>query len=182
MRNFGPTPFRELADLLYSSKKPGEVTTRRLIIEIFHSLLTIYSGDFAQSSLPTSTSRPGSRPTTISFSEPNKPALDRISSKANLRSSVRNSTFFNPIVIPDNHPHIALYMTSLLKHQPETTSLTDIFQQPAHNRSGSRILCPATELPAPKLDMHDFLKQAHKDRVYKHYLTEINEVCRDYFW
>jgi hypothetical protein len=181
MRSFGTTPFRELADLLYSSKKPGEIVTRRFIVEIMQSLLQIYGEEFHPSPIALSTSRPGSRPTTISFSDQSKPALRHIGSRPNLRPSPRTS-FAGGSKVPDNHPHIALYLTTLLKHEPETKSLVDIFQQPAHDRTGSRILCPATELPAPQLDVHDFLKQAHKDRVYKHYLTEINEVCRDYFW
>ena len=181
MRNFGTTPFRELADLLYSSKKPGEIVTRRFIVEIMHSLLQIYPEGYNPSPTAPSTSRPGSRPTTISFSDQSESALRHIGSRPNLRPSPQTS-YSHGSNVPDNHPHIALYLTTLLKHEPETKSLVDIFQQPAHNRTGSRILCPATELPAPQLNVHDFLKQAHKDRVYKHYLTEINDVCRDFFW
>lgn len=177
MRAFGTSPFRELTELLYSDKKPGEVVTRRFIVEIIQSLLQIYPEGASPSGFPVSTSRPGSRPTTISFSEQSVPMMARTGSRANMRAAVAASS-----PIPENHPHISLYIASLLKHQPAVKALTDIFQQPAYDRSGSRILCPASELPAPKPDVHDFLKQAHKDRVYKQYLGEINDVCRDFFW
>jgi len=174
MRAFGTSPFRELVELLYSTKKPGEVATRRLIIEIIQSLLQVYPDS---ANTPAPATRPGSRPTTISFSEQSVPKLNRPTSRPNLRSATSHGA-----VIPENHTHISLYVANLLKHQPQTKALESLFQQPAKDRSGSRILCPASELPAPILDVHDFLKQAHKDRVYKQYLDEINDVCRDYFW
>lgn len=49
-------------------------------------------------------------------------------------------------------------------------------------RPHSQIICPASELERPKLDVHDFVAAAHKPRIYKVYLTQLQEICRDFFW
>lgn len=178
MRSFGSTPFKELVELLYGEKKPGEVLTRKFIVEILQSLLQI----FPESPASLSEQRPTPRPTSISISEPAVAQLKHKSSRPDFRATPSASQVDSTSTIPEGYPCVALYLAALLKQEPEKKSLDDVFSQPAHDRPGSRILCPATELPAPKLDVHDFLKRAHKERVYKTYLRELNDVCRDFFW
>jgi len=48
LRSFCPTPSAQLVALLYSDKKPGEVATRQLIVELLLLLFDLYS----PSSLP----------------------------------------------------------------------------------------------------------------------------------
>jgi hypothetical protein len=42
LRSSCPRPFVQLASLMYSDKKPGDVPTRQLIVELFHILLELY--------------------------------------------------------------------------------------------------------------------------------------------
>jgi hypothetical protein len=45
-----------------------------------------------------------------------------------------------------------------------------------------------TPAPAPAertsnpIEAHEFIDALHKPRVYKTYLQELSDVCRDYFW
>src|ERR1700729_488665 len=48
LRSSCPTPFVQLVSLLYSDKKPGDVATRQLIIELLLTLFDLYPA----SSLP----------------------------------------------------------------------------------------------------------------------------------
>lgn len=50
------------------------------------------------------------------------------------------------------------------------------------SRPHNQIICPASELDKPKLELHDFVAAAHKPRIYKAYLTQLQEICRDFFW
>jgi hypothetical protein len=175
MRGFGTSPFTELAKLLFSEKKPGDIVARHFIVDILLSLLQIYPDTI-------NPSRPAGRIKTISFSDQVEPKLNKMGSRSNLRASAIAQSGPQG-AIPNNHPHISFFLAELLKITPEQqVSLEDLFTQPAVNRPGSRLLCPASELPVPKPDVHDFLKKAHKDRVYKTYLEEINGVCREFFW
>ena len=47
------------------------------------------------------------------------------------------------------------------------------------------LLTPAplpSEAPGTPLEPHAFIEELHRPRVYKTYLQELSDVCRDYFW
>ncbi|KAK7032252.1 hypothetical protein VNI00_013210 [Paramarasmius palmivorus] len=47
------------------------------------------------------------------------------------------------------------------------------------------LLTPAplpAEATAPPLSPHEFIENLHRPRIYKTYLQELSDVCRDYFW
>nr|VWP00152.1 Hemagglutinin-like protein [Ganoderma boninense] len=47
------------------------------------------------------------------------------------------------------------------------------------------LLTPAplpSEAPGTPLEPHAFIEDLHRPRVYKTYLQELSDVCRDYFW
>ncbi|KAG2364612.1 armadillo-type protein [Suillus spraguei] len=120
LRSSCPTPFVQLISLLYSDKKPGDVATRQLIVELLLILFELYPS----SSLPST----GNRPRREAW-EPEG----------------RSSS--NLITLPAPHKNFYSLIRALL--------LT-----PAP---------PPTESPASPV-------------IYKTYLQELSDVCRDYFW
>lgn len=41
---------------------------------------------------------------------------------------------------------------------------------------------PSAEAPETPVSPHDFIESLHTPRIYKAYLQELSDVCRDYFW
>lgn len=83
--------------------------------------------------------------------------------------------------IPDGHRHISDFILSLLHEPPTVNNAMDQEGNDKLNRQ-FRIIAPASELPAPKLEMHDFLAVAHKPRIFQTYLKELSQTCWDFFW
>ncbi|KAK7061495.1 Drf-GBD domain-containing protein [Favolaschia claudopus] len=137
LRSSCPTPFVQLIALLYSDKKPGDVATRQLIVDLLHVLFELYPG----SSLPGITQRSSSR-----YEAWETPSTALASS--------------NIITLPSPHKNFYSLIRALL--------LT-----PAP---------PPSESPATPISPHAFIESLHKPRIYKTYLQELSDVCRDYFW
>ncbi|KAI6024842.1 armadillo-type protein [Pisolithus microcarpus] len=131
LRSSCPTPYVQLVSLLYSDKKPGDVATRQLIVELLLILFEIYPS----SSLPSSGGRPRQEP---------------------WESGIPS----NVISLPVPHKNLFSLVRALL--------LT-----PAP---------PPTESPAAPVSPHAFIESLHRPRIYKTYLQELSDVCRDYFW
>lgn len=132
LRSSCPTPFVQLISLLYSDKKPGDVATRQLIVELLLILFEIYPA----SSLPSSGGR-----------------LRREAWESSGSSS-------NIITLPVPHKNFfSLIRAVLLTPAP-----------------------PPTESPAAPVSPHAFIESLHRPRIYKSYLQELSDVCRDYFW
>ncbi|KAI0303580.1 armadillo-type protein [Multifurca ochricompacta] len=131
LRSSCPTPFVQLVSLLYSDKKPGEVATRQLIVDLLMILFDLYPS----SSLPS-----------VGSVTPRREVWD---------TSPRSI-----IALP--HPHQTLY--SLLRN---------ILLTPAPR---------GVEAPEVPLSPHEFIDALHRPRIYKTYLQELSDICRDYFW
>lgn len=132
LRSSCPTPFVQLVSLLYSDKKPGDVATRGLIVELLLILFEVYPA----SSLPSSGGRP------------RREAWEPSESSSNVITlPVPHKTFFS------------LIRALLLTPAP-----------------------PPTESPAAPVSPHAFIESLHRPRIYKSYLQELSDVCRDYFW
>ncbi|KAI0076019.1 hypothetical protein K474DRAFT_1313687 [Panus rudis PR-1116 ss-1] len=141
LRSCAPTPYGQLVTLLYSDKKPGDVATRQLIIELLLILFDLYP----PSSLPAlSSPRPGFHVHARSSPVPwdDDPASSNI------------------ITLPAPHSTLFSFIRSLL--------LT-----PAP---------PPSEDPRTPISPHPFIEELHLPRIYKTYLQELNDLCRDYFW
>ena len=41
---------------------------------------------------------------------------------------------------------------------------------------------PPAEPPASNVSPHEFIESLHIPRIFKTYLQELSDVCRDYFW
>ncbi|KAF8907264.1 armadillo-type protein [Gymnopilus junonius] len=152
LRSSCPTPFVRLVALLYSDKKPGEVATRQLIVELLLLLFDLYP----PSSLPSTTNRPGFHSSFLSVGSgsglrPRQPQAWE--SQTSLATS-------NLITLPAPHKSMFSLIRSLL--------LT-----PAP---------PPAEAPGAPVSPHEFIESLHVPRIYKTYLQELSDVCRDYFW
>lgn len=137
LRSSCPTPYAQLVSLLYSDKKPGDVATRQLIVDLFLILFELYP----PSALPAAS----------------KHASGRRREAWESRTSVATS---NTIILPAPHKNLFSFIRSLL--------LT-----PAP---------PPAEAPGIPVSPHEFIESLHVPRVFKTYLQEMSDVCRDYFW
>ncbi|TBU33445.1 armadillo-type protein [Dichomitus squalens] len=139
-----PAPFDKLVRLLYSDKKPGDVPTRQLIVELLLNLFDLYP----PSSLPSTGSPGAGLAHSRSRSIPWELSATAMSSTSNL------------VVLPRPHSTLFSFIKALL--------LT-----PAP---------PPSEAPATPIQPHEFIEELHRPRVYKTYLQELSDLCRDYFW
>ncbi|KAJ6532087.1 armadillo-type protein [Mycena capillaripes] len=137
LRSSCPTPFVQLVALLYSDKKPGDVATRQLIVDLLIILFELYPS----SSLPSLGNRSYLR----------REAWETASTAP---------TPSNLITLPA--PHKTFY--SLIRA---------LLLTPAP---------PPSESPATPISPHAFIESLHRPRIYKTYLQELSDVCRDYFW
>ncbi|KAG8738617.1 hypothetical protein FRC10_006649 [Ceratobasidium sp. 414] len=135
LRSSAPTPFVQLMSLLYSDKKPGDLCSRQLMVELILILFEIYP--------------PPPRST---------PAHTRTNSTTAPTPSTPTPT--PQYTLPA--PHTTLY--SLIR---------------------ALLLTPAplpSESPSAPISPHAFIQSLHTERIYKTYLQELSDVCRDYFW
>ncbi|KAJ7679069.1 armadillo-type protein [Mycena polygramma] len=137
LRSSCPTPFAQLVALLYSDKKPGDVATRQLIVDLLITLFELYPS----SALPALSGRPYMR----------REAWETASTTPSTSSLV---------TLPA--PHKTFY--SLIRA---------LLLTPAP---------PPSESPATPISPHAFIESLHRPRIYKTYLQELSDVCRDYFW
>ncbi|OBZ72179.1 GTPase-binding protein rid1 [Grifola frondosa] len=144
LRSSCPSPFAQLITLLYSDKRPGDISTRQLVVELLLILFELYP----PSSLPSIGS-----PTAATFSH-------SYSSPAPWENNMRASTSSNLVTLPAPHATLFALLKSLL--------LT-----PAP---------PPSECPSTPVEPHSFIEELHRPRIYKTYLQELSDVCRDYFW
>ena len=142
LRSFCPTPFAQLVALLYSDKKPGEVATRQLIVELLLLLFDLYS----PSSLPATCAK------VVNGSLLSGRARPREAWES--QSSVVTSNLVTPHKI-----FFSLIRALLLTPAP-----------------------PPSESPGVPVSPHAFIESLHLPRIYKTYLQELSDICRDYFW
>ncbi|KAF9648001.1 hypothetical protein BDM02DRAFT_3116191 [Thelephora ganbajun] len=138
IRSSFPSPFSQLITLLYSDKKPGEVASRYLIIELIQLLFDLFPTESLSS-----------------FNE-----QERRRDFWDDEDPFAASTHGGIVALP--HPHKSVF--ALLR---------------------SLLLTPApraAEAPEVLVTPHEFIDNLHKPRVYKTYLQELSDLCRDYFW
>ncbi|KDN40730.1 hypothetical protein RSAG8_07905, partial [Rhizoctonia solani AG-8 WAC10335] len=130
-----PTSFVQLVSLLYSDKKPGDIGSRQLIVELLLILFEIYP--------------------------PPPPTRGRSNSSSPGTSTLATSPSPPPqYTLPT--PHTTLY--GLIR---------------------ALLLTPAplpSECPSAPISPHAFIESLRTPRIYKTYLQEFSDICRDYFW
>ncbi|CAE6363606.1 unnamed protein product [Rhizoctonia solani] len=132
LRSSAPTPFVQLVSLLYSDKKPGDIGSRQLIVELLLIIFEIYP----------------------------QPAQTRGRSNSSAPSTAAPPSPPPQYTLPT--PHTTLY--SLIR---------------------ALLLTPAplpSECPSAPISPHAFIESLRTPRIYKTYLQELSDVCRDYFW
>ena len=145
LRSCCPSPWEALITLLYSDKRPGEVATKQLIVELILLLFDLYPS----SSLPSAGSVPP---------------------KTQL-----NHTHGRSHSMPwETGPQGPSSLVTLPYGHATTYSLVrQLLLTPAP---------PLTEDPRVPISPHAFIEELHIPRIYKTYLGELNDICRDYFW
>jgi hypothetical protein len=144
LRSSYPTPFAQLVALLYSDKKPGEVATRQLIVELLLLLFDLYP----PSSLPT-TGAKAVNGSLLSGRPRPREAWER-------QSSIVTSNLVTPPA-----PHKNFFSHWCSAPYSCTTSI----------RAAGNAVSP-----------YAFIESLHLSRIYKTYLQELSDICRDYFW
>ncbi|WVW83631.1 hypothetical protein I302_105652 [Kwoniella bestiolae CBS 10118] len=120
LRSHFPRPFPSLSTLLFSEKKPGDLASRQIIIELWLFLFDLFP------------------PSLDASAEPNRPKSIRFDSKTASVGGMDIVQEVKGLLIPD--------------------------------------------LPDPTKDHHEFVTKAHRPRVFKAWVGELSDICRDYFW
>jgi len=141
LRSSCPTPFVQLVALLYSDKKPGDIATRLLIVDLLLILFDLYPS----SSLPSFGNGNGRQ------TRPRREAWE----------------------IDSATPSPTKLVTLPAPHKTSFSLIRALLLTPAP---------PPSESPAAPVSPHAFIESLHLPRIYKTYLQELSDVCRDYFW
>ncbi|KZT41861.1 hypothetical protein SISSUDRAFT_1042398 [Sistotremastrum suecicum HHB10207 ss-3] len=151
LRSSCPTPFVQLVSLLYSDKKPGDICSRQLIVDLLLILLDLYPPSSYQNPIafPSSSSSPSRASFNGSSSSPTTSSLTITSS---------STTIPHPLPLPHTSP-FSLLRALLLTPRPLPS-----------------------ESPSTPISPHAFIASLHSPRIYKTYLGEVSDICRDYFW
>ena len=139
LRSSCPTPFVQLVSLLYSDKKPGDLCSRQLIVDLLQILFDIY------------------------------PATPQASAGHNAR--LRREAFEHSVATAPSAPVPGDTLPS--PHKSLYSLVRALLLTPAP---------PPTEAPSTPISPHAFIASLHTPRIYKSYLQELSDVCRDYFW
>jgi hypothetical protein len=159
LRSSCPTPFVQLVSLLYSDKKPGDLCSRQLIVDLLLILFELYP------------------------SPPSEKILDKI--------KVDGGSVFDSGARP-RHPSgpRSRPNSAYISPSPSSPSPSPSFTLPSPHTSfysliRAILLTPPpapTECPSNPISPHAFIASLHLPRIYKTYLQELSDVCRDYFW
>ncbi|WWC61630.1 uncharacterized protein I303_104214 [Kwoniella dejecticola CBS 10117] len=136
LRSQFPNPFPSLSNLLFSEKKPGDLASRQIIIELWIFLFDLFPPTIPTASVATpkrqSSIQVGNQPNSVRFDEKTASQVQMKSAGMDIVSEVKG------LLIPD--------------------------------------------LPDPTKDHHEFVTKAHRPRVFKAWVGELSDICRDYFW
>lgn len=141
-----PQPFTKMIDLLFSEKRPGDISTRKLMVELMMSMNDLSISKPLKSS--------SDYPNDDQNSNSNSKDDDDIYSSI-FNSRVPSSSFSLARVSCDPKTSTSFLILLLLLHNPRTPTQDSLLS---------------------------FLKEAHAQRPFKTYLTEVAGTCRDYFW
>lgn len=140
LRTSCPTPWNRLIVLLYSDKKPGDVSTRQQMIDLLRILFELYPSTVPPSS---AAAAPASLPSSgLPRPSPATPPMSPI------------------YAFPPPHSSVFSLIRSMLLASAPT---------------------PAEQVHAP-IQPHTFIESIRIPRIYKTYLQELSDICRDYFW
>lgn len=153
-----PTPFVPLASLLFSEKRPGELPSRQLLVEIIQSVFDIcpeVAEPIARNSeawkaaaavqleaLPSTSSESGSG------------GVRRYVRKIKGEDDEDGDSERQEVISPERRRKAHVFVHSLM-------------QGPPNPKEEARV---------------DFIQSTHRPRVFKLWVTEMSDIVRDYFW
>ncbi|KZT67964.1 hypothetical protein DAEQUDRAFT_751505 [Daedalea quercina L-15889] len=148
LRSCCPAPYTQIVTVLYSDKRPGDVATRHLMVELLLGLFELYP----TSALPSTGNPLGGSPTS--------PYGHNRTRSVPWESGVNASPSFGLVVLPPPHSSVCSLVKSLM-----------LTQAPR----------PAEDDSVP-VQPHFFIEKIHRPRIFKAYLEEMSNLCRDFFW
>lgn len=151
-----PTPFLPIASLLFSEKRPGDLPCRQLLVELLQSLFDICpeSAEPIPQSLWTEKS-------VINLSDPEMEGIGGGSGGARrYKRQMKGGD--------DEDDEVE----QLEKFEWERVMKT-------YRLVYSLVLGPPNEKEEAKVD---FIQETHRPRIFKRWVSELSDTCRDYFW
>ena len=162
LRSSFPRPFEALSALLFSEKKPGDLPVRQLIIELWTLVFELFPPSHGTASTPAASSPIISSAPQATFAR----------AEAGAAGSRPTSVRFDTAQ--------ADQLAAMVRDAPAG---------PAEGRSRGPVdavvavrgfLVPKSEDKAA--EQHAFITQAHRPKVYRAWVQELSDICRDYFW
>lgn len=199
LAEYSPNPFRPLVELLYSEKKPGELTTRQCIVELVTGLFEVFPnvstaipkpewraqwgarngfGSTSRSSDDGSNSN-GSSLGKMNKESPQLPLPDLSVFVSPKKSSVASSDWESA----DYPSDMTFLSRSARGTRSEPSDGSNILGnddgKSAHALVKSLMIGPPNQKEEARVD---FMQQTHRKRIFKLWIEEIIGVLSDYFW
>ncbi|GAA6015639.1 hypothetical protein JCM11491_007180 [Sporobolomyces phaffii] len=167
LASYYPTPFLPIASLLFSEKRPGDLPCRQILVELLAAVFEICPIDAdtlsksAWASPEISLESPPPSPPTSSFMSPNPSnsglpgaATRRYQRKVKSSDTDADSIEREEVLTPERVQGTHRFLISLMEGPPDEKEEAKV----------------------------DFIKQSHRPRIFKAWVTEIGDCVRDYFW
>lgn len=169
LRSSFPRPFDALSSLLFSEKKPGDLPVRQLIIELWTFVFELFP------------------PACTAGAAPGRTAASSASSSPTMPMPP-NAPFARAAQTPSGSRP-----TSIRFDTAQADQLAAMLDNTENNRNGGTrgkdvdaiqavrsFLVPKQEDKAA--EQHSFITQAHRPKVFRAWVQELSDICRDYFW
>ncbi|GAA5929946.1 uncharacterized protein JCM15063_004674 [Sporobolomyces koalae] len=159
-----PTPFLPIASLLFSEKRPGDLPCRQILVELILAVFDICPIDAdtlpksawssAEVSLVPASHSPS--PPSSSLFSPSAPGsgIRRYQRKIKSSDSDSDSIEREEVLTSERILSTHRFLISLMEGPPDEKEEAKV----------------------------DFIKQSHRPRIFKTWVTEIADCVRDYFW
>ncbi|KAL7421520.1 hypothetical protein Q5752_003289 [Cryptotrichosporon argae] len=154
LRASSPRPFEALSKLLFSEKKPGDLASRQIIVELWLVLFDLFP------------SRPAHSPATMG-----EPSRVRHSTHGPPRPQPPTPRRAQTADMPPPSPSVRFGAAGAAPSAQEEVDVAQLVRA---------LLVPDQDDPAK--DHHAFVTAAHRPRVFKAWVQELSDICRDYFW
>ena len=164
LRSSFPRPFDSLSGLLFSEKKPGDLPIRQLIVELWTFVFELFPP-------------PSSRSASTSPISPNAPFARAQQQQEGRPTSIRFDD--------DRAGQVAAMLANTGPRQG-LSERVDRGQVDGQGKSVDAIQAVRGFLVPPQEDkaaeQHSFITQAHRPKVFRAWVQELSDICRDYFW
>lgn len=148
MGSQGTSPFLPLASLLFSEKKPGDLASRQLLVELIGTLFTVCPDNVE---LPLQIEQWTDEMVIVGTGTPRESTAGDGAGKRYTR----------------------------ILRTGDDAGTSDARSSRAHQFVNALMLGPGNEKERQKVD---FIQDTHRARIYKPWVKEIGDCCRDYFW